>query len=463
MQDRESIRDMPRMVEAVKLDLAVIEDQWGVKIHEFGFSTFSPTPETLEITQLRKLAEEKLELFRHFRDAGLGVEAAVALISGSVVSLRPIEPRKKAAAPVVDGRRPPEEPDEVDELMAEHRGRRHAQEAVRPTCSKRSSPGCSAMPGWAWHLLLSWGRQHPASAILVAVAIVRSFGTTVQTGWAGVLFSFGRATKVLEPGFHPLIPIFQKVRQTPIRSITLDLPRQRVTTGDGLVFDVHANIIYRVEDPILALTAIDDVRKGILTLMPLLVLALMRQHDGDSLLTPHALDAELTTQAARSAGPLGRRRRAGRPRHHRADRADDAPDATRPAHRRAAALLGLAGDVPAEVVVALVTTGRVPQGRSHAKYHRRKHTVWARQYKACDRRCSGPGAISGVPLRGRGGPPGRAPRVEDAIHADFEDLSTHMAYADYLGDKGDPRGEYIQAQLRMEDETRQDTASRFAS
>jgi regulator of protease activity HflC (stomatin/prohibitin superfamily) len=120
-QDRESIRDMPRMVEAVKLDLAVIEAQWGVKIHEFGFSTFSPTPETLEITQLRKLAEEKLELFRHFRTAGLGVEASVALISGSVVSLRPIEPRKKAAV-AVNGLPAPEEQDEVDELMAEIEG-----------------------------------------------------------------------------------------------------------------------------------------------------------------------------------------------------------------------------------------------------------------------------------------------------------------------------------------------------
>ena len=120
-QDRESIRDMPRMVEAVKLDLAVIEAQWGVKIHEFGFSTFSPTPETLEITQLRKLAEEKLELFRHFRAAGLGVEASVALISGSVVSLRPIEARKKAA-PAAAGLPVPEEQDEVDELMTEIEG-----------------------------------------------------------------------------------------------------------------------------------------------------------------------------------------------------------------------------------------------------------------------------------------------------------------------------------------------------
>jgi regulator of protease activity HflC (stomatin/prohibitin superfamily) len=118
-QGRESIRDMPRMVEAVKLDLAPVEEQWGIKIHEFGFSTFSPTPETLEITQLRKLAEEKLELFRHFRAAGLGVEAAVALISGSVVSLRPIETRKVHAIPTLVSPPAAEEQDEGDELMDE--------------------------------------------------------------------------------------------------------------------------------------------------------------------------------------------------------------------------------------------------------------------------------------------------------------------------------------------------------
>ena len=37
------------------------------------------------------MAEEKLSLFRQFHEGGLGVEAAVALISGSVVALRPSE------------------------------------------------------------------------------------------------------------------------------------------------------------------------------------------------------------------------------------------------------------------------------------------------------------------------------------------------------------------------------------
>jgi CheY-like chemotaxis protein len=46
---------------------------------------------------------------------------------------------------------------------------------------------------------------------VVAAPFVRLFGTTVQTGWKGVLFSFGRATRELEPGFHMLIPFVQRM------------------------------------------------------------------------------------------------------------------------------------------------------------------------------------------------------------------------------------------------------------
>jgi regulator of protease activity HflC (stomatin/prohibitin superfamily) len=87
-QDRQSIADLPRMLAEVKRQLQPVEEQWGVKFHEFGFATISPTPETLEITQLRKLAQEKLALYQQFRaEAGLSEEAAVALVSGAVMAV----------------------------------------------------------------------------------------------------------------------------------------------------------------------------------------------------------------------------------------------------------------------------------------------------------------------------------------------------------------------------------------
>ncbi len=88
-QTRQSMHEMSKMIQAVREELRPVEEDWGVKFHEFGFSTFSPSPETLEITQLRKLAEERLHLYQRFRqEGGLGEEAAVALISGAVIAVR---------------------------------------------------------------------------------------------------------------------------------------------------------------------------------------------------------------------------------------------------------------------------------------------------------------------------------------------------------------------------------------
>jgi uncharacterized protein (TIGR02996 family) len=41
--------------------------------------------------------------------------------------------------------------------------------------------------------------------------------------------------------------------------------------------------------------------------------------------------------------------------------------------------------------------------------------------------------------------------LEAAIAADFDDLAAHAAYADLLAEEGDPRGEYIQLHLALED------------
>lgn len=165
---------------------------------------------------------------------------------------------------------------------------------------------------WSWWILatlVDWlwraAKERPYAAFLVALAIVRSFGTTVQTGSVGVLFSFGRAKKVLQPGFHPLVPVVQQVRHQLVRSITLDLPKQRVMTADELVYDVDANVVYRVEDAIVAATAIDDVKQGVLTVIPLLVQELLREQTRQTLTGRQALDHELIERARQKLARWG--------------------------------------------------------------------------------------------------------------------------------------------------------------
>jgi regulator of protease activity HflC (stomatin/prohibitin superfamily) len=88
---RDTVTDVDGMCTAIREELRSVEDQWGVRILEFGFSNISPSPTTLEITQLELLTREKLSLFRRLKSEGLADEAAVALVSGAVVSVHPDE------------------------------------------------------------------------------------------------------------------------------------------------------------------------------------------------------------------------------------------------------------------------------------------------------------------------------------------------------------------------------------
>lgn len=92
-KDRRSVTDVDAMCDEIRSDLRSVEDQWGVRILQFGFSNIAPSPQTLEITQLELLAREKQTLFTQLSEEGMSEEAAVALVSGAVVAVHPDEPQ----------------------------------------------------------------------------------------------------------------------------------------------------------------------------------------------------------------------------------------------------------------------------------------------------------------------------------------------------------------------------------
>jgi hypothetical protein len=77
------------MVTRILADLAPMEEQWGVRILQLGFSNLSPSPATLEITQLDLLARERQSLFDELCDDGVPDDVAVALVTGAVVATHP--------------------------------------------------------------------------------------------------------------------------------------------------------------------------------------------------------------------------------------------------------------------------------------------------------------------------------------------------------------------------------------
>src|SRR4029077_19046259 len=84
------------------------------------------------------------------------------------------------------------------------------------------------------------------------------------------------------------------VKKTPVRSVTIELPDQKVMTADGLVYDVSVNVIYRVEDATKALTLVDHIDAGCRTVIPIIVTEVLRVRDQAQLVDRVSLDRELS-------------------------------------------------------------------------------------------------------------------------------------------------------------------------
>ena len=286
-QDRYTIRDMARMVDEVKQALRPVEQQWGVKVHEFGFSTFSPTPETLEITQLQKLANEKLSLYRQ-----LPRRAETQRRGGGLVDLGCGDGAARASS----RRCPSRTACPAAAPTAEH-GRASPTAATGDSTSMSRNDWLHLLPrfsGRLWHIVFAVG---PAASLDGRAGALRpgpAFGVMIQSGQRGVLFRWGKVVKELEPGFHWLVPMVHGVKKTPVRSVTIQLPAQKVMTCDGLVYDVSVNVVYRVDDATRALTLVDHIDAGCRAAIPIIVAEVLRVRDQAQLVDRVSLDRELT-------------------------------------------------------------------------------------------------------------------------------------------------------------------------
>lgn len=64
----------------------------------------------------------------------------------------------------------------------------------------------------------------------------------------GVKFSFGKFKKILEPGWHIILPIFQSFEKTDIRVKVVDVPEQDAITKDNVTIKINAVLYFHIFD-----------------------------------------------------------------------------------------------------------------------------------------------------------------------------------------------------------------------
>lgn len=74
----------------------------------------------------------------------------------------------------------------------------------------------------------------------------------------GVVYTMGKFTGIVMPGWRIILPIFQSFRKVDIRTKAVDVPKQETITKDNISIKMNAVIYYRIGDAAKAINEVED-------------------------------------------------------------------------------------------------------------------------------------------------------------------------------------------------------------
>lgn len=85
-------------------------------------------------------------------------------------------------------------------------------------------------------------------ALLILVLVIIPGVRIINQYERGVVQRLGRFHKILEPGFHIIIPYIDTLRNVDVRTTPMDVPKQEVITKDNVTVNVDAVVYFKVID-----------------------------------------------------------------------------------------------------------------------------------------------------------------------------------------------------------------------
>ena len=93
--------------------------------------------------------------------------------------------------------------------------------------------------------------------IIVGVVVLASIKQVNQYE-RGVKLTLGRFTKIMEPGWNLVFPIFQSYSKVDIRTKAVDVPEQEAITKDNVSVKINAVIYYKIVDSAKAILEVEN-------------------------------------------------------------------------------------------------------------------------------------------------------------------------------------------------------------
>lgn len=96
-----------------------------------------------------------------------------------------------------------------------------------------------------------------ALIIIVVVVLIGSI-KQVEEYERGILFTFGKFSKILNPGWNIVLPIVQSFKKVDVRTKVVDVPEQDAITKDNVSVRINAVIYYNIFDASKSILAVQD-------------------------------------------------------------------------------------------------------------------------------------------------------------------------------------------------------------
>ncbi|MDD4975859.1 MAG: SPFH domain-containing protein [Bacteriovorax sp.] len=123
--------------------------------------------------------------------------------------------------------------------------------------------------------------------IIVAILffLISSSLRVVKEYDRGVIFLLGKCTGVRGPGLIILIPVLEQMTKVTLRTITMNIPSQKIITKDNVSIDIAAVAYYHVVDPKKSVIAIEQVYDAVNQISQTTVRNVVGQFQLDQLLS----------------------------------------------------------------------------------------------------------------------------------------------------------------------------------